>query len=134
MTKQGMTRFSALLLALLFVLCIFVTSALAASKTNIYTVKVQNGVFTLLKNGRRLIPTYPIDDNNEVRLLVQNGKLVVSFTDSTGKVRNLRMGNAALDSWAVQGKIPVLTLDESLGGMKVTIGAECKYRHAKCPP
>lgn len=124
MTKHGMKRFAALVLAMLFVLCLFGTSAFAATKKNVYTVKVENGVLTLLKNGRRLTPTYPIDSQNEVVLKVLNGRLVVSYTDALGVVRNVGMGNAATDEWRIQGKVPLLTLDVSLAGMRVTIDAK----------
>lgn len=124
MTKHSVKRFAALLLALLFVLCLFGTSAIAASKKNVYTVKVENGILTLFKNGRRLVPTYPIDSQKEVLLKVVNGRLMVSYTDTSGADRNLSMGNAATDEWRIQGNIPVLTLDQSLGAMRVTIDAK----------
>ena len=126
MLSIRLSKFIALTLFVLLVMTMFFSSAVAASRKSVYTVKVENGVLTVYKNGAKMNPTYPINSANEVTLSAKNGRLVLTFTDKDGKVRSLVMGNAATDEFKIQGKIPLLTLDKSLNKTTVTIDAKAK--------
>lgn len=122
MMKQLGKKFTAVLLAAMMVLSLAVMASAATTQTasTNYSVTVQADKILFTRNGASA--SYPIKTANIKLTTHKDGDLLVCFTDSTGKARNITVGKQT--SLTLSGPMASLTLAKELNdGVAVTLGA-----------
>ncbi|GKH47344.1 hypothetical protein CE91St45_19060 [Oscillospiraceae bacterium] len=121
MMKQLGKKFTAVLLAAMMVLSLAVMASAATTQTaGTYSVTAQADKILFTRNGASA--SYPIKTANIKLTTHKDGDLLVCFTDSTGKARNVTVGKQT--SLTLSGPMASLTLAKELNdGVAVTLGA-----------
>ena len=121
MMKQLGKKFTAVLLAAMMVLSLAVMASAATTQTaGTYSVTAQADKILFTRNGASA--SYPIKTANIKLTTHKDGDLLVCFTDSTGKARNVTVGKQT--SMTLSGPMASLTLAKELNdGVAVTLGA-----------
>ena len=121
MMKQLGKKFTAVLLAAMMVLSLAVMASAATTQTaGTYSVTAQADKILFTRNGASA--SYPIKTANIKLTTDKDGDLLVCFTDSTGKARNVTVGKQT--SLTLSGPMASLTLAKELNdGVAVTLGA-----------
>lgn len=121
MMKQLGKKFTAVLLAAMMVLSLAVMASAATTATaGTYSVTAQADKILFTRNGASA--SYPIKTANIKLTTHKDGDLLVCFTDSTGKARNVTVGKQT--SLTLSGPMASLTLAKELNdGVAVTLGA-----------
>lgn len=122
MMKQLGKKFTAVLLAAMMVLSLAVIASAATTPAvnNNYSVTAQADKILFTRNGASA--SYPIKTANIKLTTHKDGDLLVCFTDSTGKARNVTVGKQT--SIELSGPMASLTLAKELNdGVAVTLGA-----------
>ncbi|WP_101550192.1 hypothetical protein [Anaerotruncus massiliensis (ex Togo et al. 2019)] len=119
--KQLGKKFTAVLLAAMMVLSLAVMASAATTQTaGTYSVTAQADKILFTRNGASA--SYPIKTANIKLTTHKDGDLLVCFTDSTGKARNVTVGKQT--SLTLSGPMASLTLAKELNdGVAVTLGA-----------
>ncbi len=84
----------------------------SAATTTPFGVSVQDGVVSFVKNGVASTSATSKDSRITLTTSTTTGSLLVSFTDSTGKVRNFSLGDQ--NTVQVSGSMASLTLAQNL--------------------
>ncbi len=121
MMKQLGKKFTAVLLAAMMVLSLAVMASAATTQTaGTYSVTAQADKILFTRNGASA--SYPIKTANIKLTTHKDGDLLVCFTDSTGKARNVTVGKQT--SLTLSSPMASLTLAKELNdGVAVTLGA-----------
>ncbi len=87
-------------------------AASAATTSTPFSVSVQDGVVSFVKNGVATTSVTSKDSRLTLSTSATTGSLLVNFTDSTGKARSFSLGDQ--NSLQVSGTLASLTLNQSL--------------------